>query len=44
MSGVCAGFGLVAVEGALEDGFEDCPFLVGQVGLVGLACDGLYSR
>jgi hypothetical protein len=37
-------FGLVAVEGAFENGLEDCPFVVGQVCLVGLACDGLYSR
>ncbi len=44
VSGVSACFGLVAVEGAFEDGFKDCPFVVGQVCLVGLACDGLYSR
>jgi hypothetical protein len=29
VSGVSAGFGFVAVEGAFEDGFEDCPFVVG---------------
>jgi hypothetical protein len=44
VSGKSACFGLVAVEGAFEDGFKDCPFVVGQVCLVGLACDGLYSR
>jgi hypothetical protein len=44
VSGVSACFDFVAVEGAFEDGFEDCPFVVGQVCLVGLACDGLYSR
>jgi hypothetical protein len=27
----------------LEDGFEDCPFLVVQVGLVGFSCNGLHS-
>jgi hypothetical protein len=42
MSGVSAGFGFLAVEGAFEDGFEDCPFLVGQVGLVGFSRDGLH--
>jgi len=44
VSGVSACFDFVAVEGAFEDGFKDCPFVVGQVCLVGLACDGLYSR
>ena len=44
VSGKSASFGLVAVEGAFENGLEDCPFVVGQVCLVGLACDGLYSR
>jgi hypothetical protein len=43
-SGVCAGFGFVAVEGALEDGFEDGSFVVGQVCLVGFSCNGLHSR
>ena len=44
VSGKSACFSLVAVEGAFENGLEDCPFVVGQVCLVGLACDGLYSR
>ena len=44
VSGVSACFDFVAVEGAFEGGFKDCPFVVGQVCLVGLACDGLYSR
>jgi len=44
VSGKSACFGLVAVEGAFENGLEDCPLVVGQVCLVGLACDGLYSR
>jgi len=43
-SGVSACFGFVAIEGALEDGFEDCPFVVGQVCLVGFSCNGLHSR
>jgi len=29
VSGVSACFGFVAIKGALEDGFEDCPFVVG---------------
>jgi hypothetical protein len=44
VSGKSACFDFVAVEGAFENRFEDCPFVVGQVCLVGLACDGLYSR
>ena len=42
VSGVSACFGFVAIEGAFEDGFEDCPFLVGQVGLVGFSRDSLH--
>ena len=42
VSGVSACFGFITVEGAFEDGFEDCPFLVGQVGLVGFSRDGLH--
>ena len=44
VSGVSACFGFVAVEGAFENGFEDCPFLVGQVCLVGFSRDGLLMR
>jgi hypothetical protein len=39
VSGMPACFGFVAVEGVFEDGFQDCPFVVGQVRLVWLACD-----
>jgi hypothetical protein len=42
VSGVSAGFGFIAVEGAFEDGFEDCLFVVGQVSLVGFSCRGLH--
>ena len=44
MSGVSACFGFVAIESALEDGFEDCPFVVGWVSLVGFSRDGFHSR
>ena len=44
VSGMSACFGFVAVEGAFENGFEDCPFVVGQVSLVGFSRDGLHSR
>ena len=44
VSGMSAGFGFLAVEGAFENGFEDCPFVVGQVCLVGFSRDGLHSR
>ena len=44
MSGVPAGFGFITVESAFEDGFKDCPFVVGQVCLVGFSRDGLHSR
>ena len=44
VSGVSACFGFVAVEGALEDGFEGCPFVGGQVCLGGFSCNGLHSR
>jgi len=44
VSGVSACFGFVAVEGALEDGFGDCPFVVGQVSLIGVSRDGFHSR
>jgi len=39
VSGVSACFSFVAVEGVCEDGFQDSPFVVGQVCLVWLACD-----
>jgi hypothetical protein len=41
VSGVSAGFGFVAVEGAFEGGVSS--FLVGQVCLVGFSGDGLNS-
>jgi hypothetical protein len=34
----------VAIEGALEDGFKDGSFVVGQVCLVGFLRNGLHSR
>ena len=44
VSGMSACFGFVAVEGAFEDGFEDCPLVVGQICLIGFSRDGLHSR
>jgi hypothetical protein len=44
VSGKSASFGFVAVEGAFENRFEDCPFVVGQVCLLGFSRDGLHSR
>ena len=42
--GVSACFGFVVVEGAFENGFEGCPFVVGQVCLVGVSRNGLHTR
>jgi len=44
VSGVSACFGFVAVEGALENEFGDCPFVVGWVCLVGFSRDGLLDE
>ena len=42
--GMRACFSAVAVEGASADGFENSPFIVGRVCLVGFSRNRLHNR
>ncbi len=44
VSGMPACFSMVAVEGASADGFENSPFIVGRVCLVGFSRNRLHNR